>query len=258
MEKQLSSTEYQKEYFNLKKIYDSGQVLLGWNELDEGVYSITSGRKKCFVYNTDEVVQIKCTEDDIGYWKHYFDLETDYKLMEESYLDDMYLQEALVYGRGIRILNQDLWETMVSFIVSQNNNIPRISKSLRAIQGEREFFPTADEMYEERERLKSCGLGYREVYLIRLLEELKSGSRNLCFGRQTEDVYKELTSIYGIGPKVANCILLFGLHHMDCCPVDTWMKKVFSNHYDGRVPEWSKDKNAGYFQQVTFFYERNR
>ncbi len=258
MEGKLSSTKFQKEYFDLKKIHNSGQVLLGWSELGEGEYSITSGRKKCYAREVASHVEINCPEEEVGYWKHYFDLETDYKIMEESYSDDTYLHEALAYGRGIRILNQDLWETMVSFIVSQNNNIPRISKSLKEIQGERDFFPTAEEMYEEREKLKNCGLGYRDAYLIKLLEELKIGSRSLCFDKQTEDAYKELISVYGIGPKVANCILLFGLHHMNCCPVDTWMKKVFSNHYEGKVPEWTKDKNAGYYQQVTFFYERNQ
>ena len=244
-------------HLDLKKIHESGQVLMGWTLLEPGKYEIISGRNYLIAKQTDFGAEFECKEEEIDYWSHYFDLETDYEALESAYTSDEYLKEALEYGRGIRILNQDLWETMVSFIVSQNNNIPRINKSLNTIRGERKFFPVYTELYSERARLSECGLGYRDKYLVLLLEELFEGRRDLNFNNELSVAYKELLQIAGIGPKVANCILLFGMHHMNCCPVDTWMKKVFDNHYEGKMPAWAEDKNAGYYQQVTFYYERN-
>ena len=169
---------------------------------------------------------------------------------------DEYLLSALEYGRGIRMLRQDLWEALCSFIVSQNNNIPRITKSIVKIQNGRNRFPTPEELYADRERLSECGLGYRDEYLRRLSAELHEGKRCLTVSNNTEEAYKQLLDIHGVGPKVANCVLLFGLHRMERCPVDTWMRKVFENHYGGRQPAWTKSPYAGYYQQVTFFYER--
>lgn len=244
-------------HLDLKKIHESGQVLMGWTLLEDGKYEIISGKNSLIAKQTDFGAEFECAVEEFDYWSHYFDLETDYEAIEKAFPADEYLRDALEYGRGIRILNQDLWETMVSFIVSQNNNIPRINKSLNAIRGEKRFFPLHTELYDEREMLSSCGLGYRDKYLVSLLEELHEGKRKLSFDEEMSVAYKELLQITGIGPKVANCILLFGMHHMGCCPVDTWMRKVFENHYEGKMPEWASDKNAGYYQQVTFYYERN-
>lgn len=250
--------EIKCKHLDLKKIHESGQVLMGWTELLPGKYRIVSKDHVLVANQTSEGVVFDCPASDETYWEHYFDLETDYELIEKAFPADDYLAEALEYGRGIRILNQDMWETMISFIISQNNNIPRISKSLEVIRNGRIKFPEAEELYYERERLKECGLGYRDRYVVTLLEELHDCKRSLCFSENMEDAYRELTSICGIGTKVANCILLFGKHHMNCCPVDTWMRKVFNNHYSGETPDWVRDENAGYYQQVTFYYERNR
>lgn len=244
-------------HLDLKKIHESGQVLMGWSLLEPGKYKIVSGNHVLTATQRSDGAEFDCADEEMPYWEHYFDLETDYAKIEKAYPADDYLAQALEYGRGIRILNQDLWETLVSFIVSQNNNIPRITKSLNIIRNDREFFPTKEELYLERERLKDCGLGYRDRYLITLLEELNAETCKLEFSGDMKEAFKELTAICGIGAKVANCVLLFGMHHMDCCPVDTWMRKVFDNHYEGRMPEWVKDKNAGYYQQVTFFFERS-
>ncbi|MGN0166300.1 MAG: DNA-3-methyladenine glycosylase family protein [Lachnospiraceae bacterium] len=249
--------EIRCSHLDLKKIHESGQVLMGWNVTEPGKYRIVSGKHMLNATQTDYGALFECPAEDEVYWEHYFDLETDYGQIEKAFPADPYLNEALDYGRGIRILNQDLWETVISFIVSQNNNIPRITKSLNAIRNGRESFPDADELYEERARLSECGLGYRDRYLVTLLEELHDGNRKLDFDSDMKKAYGQLTDICGIGAKVANCILLFGMHHMDCCPVDTWMKKVFENHYDGQPPLWVNDPNAGYYQQVTFFYERS-
>ncbi len=244
-------------HLDLKKIHESGQVLLGWTRLDEGKYSIVSSNHKLTATQTEDGAVFECAPEEESYWEHYFDLETDYGEIEKAFPADDYLARALDYGRGIRILNQDLWETVISFIVSQNNNIPRITGSLERIKNGREFFPDSAELYLERERLSNCGLGYRDRYLINLLEELHEERRSLKFSDDMAAAYKELTDICGIGAKVANCILLFGMHRMECCPVDTWMKKIFEKRYGGEAPAWVKNENAGYYQQVTFYYERN-
>lgn len=244
------------KYCNLEKIADSGQVLYGWNKTEEG-YTVTSRDKICRAYYQGDSTIIDCQPLDDDYWAHYFDLETDYEEIEKSApVGDDFLKDALDFGRGIRILNQDLWETVISFIVSQNNNIPRIQNSLKKLKAEDKFFPDYIRLLEKRERIATAGLGYRDNYIIKLCEELAEKSRTLNFSGDLETAYKELTAITGIGPKVANCILLFGLHHMECCPVDTWVKKIFANHYEGKVPEWVKTPNAGYYQQVAFYYER--
>lgn len=244
-------------HLDLTKIYESGQVLMGWRLIEPGKYSITSSAHRVTATQTVSGVTLDCDSTEEEYWEHYFDLETDYGEIEKAFPTDVYLAQALEYGRGIRILKQDLWETIISFLVSQNNNIPRITKSLENIRNGREFFPDAERLYNERERLKACGLGYRDQYLVKLLEDLHNESRRLEFSSDMGQAYAELTDIYGIGAKVANCILLFGMHHMNCCPVDTWMKKIFEKYYDGALPEWAENNNAGYYQQVTFYYERN-
>ena len=252
---------YDSQYFDPEKICESGQVLLGWTKLSEDTYEVVSAGKRAEVTKT----LISCPDCDNDFWSEYFDLACDYEKIEAlAPKNDKFLKKALEHGRGIRILRQNLWETLVSFIVSQNNNIPRITKTLNIIQKKAmektgcRCFPNPEELYEIREDLGDCGLGYRDAYLKKLSEELHSGIRELKFDSDTEKAYKELLSVTGIGPKVANCVLLFGLHRMERCPVDTWMKQVFANHYDGKEPAWTKSPYAGYYQQVAFFYERGK
>ena len=247
---------FEKEYFSLKKICDSGQVLLGWEEREDGSYYVTSLDKTAHCFETEDGVVIDCPASEDSFWANYFDLSTDYAEIEKQAVGDEYLKEALAYGRGIRILRQNIWEALFSFIISQNNNIPRITGSIRRIKDGSRVLPGPEEMYPVRERLRDCGLGYRDEYLIRLLEELHEGSRTLVFSEDTEKASAELKSIHGVGPKVADCVLLFGLHRMERCPVDTWMKKIFAAHYGGKKPGWTESPWAGYYQQVTFFYER--
>lgn len=246
-------------YCNLEKIADSGQVLYGWEKNPDGSYTITSRDKRARAYYQGDKVVIDCSPEDEAYFSHYFDLETDYKAIEKGVLKkDKFLSQALEYGRGIRILNQDLWETVVSFIVSQNNNIPRIQGSLKKLKADDDFFPDHMRLLENKDRIYNAGLGYRDNYLIKISEELAAGVRELSFSDDLETAYKELISITGIGPKVANCILLFGLHHMECCPVDTWIKKIFEKYYNGQPASWAKNKYAGFYQQLAFYYERSR
>lgn len=257
------------KYFDPEKIYLSGQVLLGWKRRPEGGFLVRSLDKNATVMRITEGpeenigrILISCPDSDNPFWSNYFDLQTDYAALEKKALkpggEDDFLSAALEYGRGIRMLRQNTWEALCSFIVSQNNNIPRITKSIEKIEEGLGHFPDPEELYERRGGLADCGLGYRDEYLKLLAEDIHDGRRSLDFPDDTDKAYAQLTDIRGVGPKVANCVLLFGLHRMERCPVDTWMKKVFENHYGGKAPDWTKSEYAGYYQQVTFFYERNR
>lgn len=271
--------EFDSEFFNLNQIADSGQCFR-WqeifcdNESKKYHYQVPVKDRLLNIFQDDKKIKIDCTESEFeSFWKNYFDFNTDYKKITSLIVDDEYLQCAIKYGYGIRILNQDLWEMIISFIISQNNNIPRIKKSIEGlckifsktqITSELKSFPTAQEIisFGDKntilEKLKSVGLGYRDeyIYLICLytienptwIDELK----NMTY----KDAFEKLISFKGIGKKVANCICLFGLHLINACPVDTWIQKIIDERYDGKIPSWMKSEVAGIYQQYAFYYER--
>lgn len=170
--------------------------------------------------------------------------------------NDDFLKAAYEFGGGIRILRQDLWEVIISFIISQNNNIPRIRKSIERLCDENNGkFPEWYDLINID--LADKGLGYRDEYI-----------RNAYYARATtftddnlESGYAnakaQLMKIKGIGEKVANCILLFGLHYLDAFPVDVHIKRILDREYNGKIPEWAESKYAGLFQQYIFYYELN-
>ena len=178
--------EFDSEFFNLNQIADSGQCFR-WqeifcdNESKKYHYQVPVKNKLLNIFQDDKKIKIDCTESEFeSFWKNYFDFNTDYKKITSLIVDDEYLQRAIKYGYGIRILNQDLWEMIISFIISQNNNIPRIKKSIEGlckifsktqITSELKSFPTAQEIIsfgdknKILEKLKSVGLGYRDEYI---------------------------------------------------------------------------------------------
>lgn len=193
------------------------------------------------------------SEADSDLVNDYFDADTDYRsIIREIPQDDLYLRDAAEQYSGIRILRQDLWEMIISFIISQNNNIPRIKKSIEKICNETGGkFPTFNDIQDMD--LSDKGLGYRDKYI-----------KDACNFYSNWDWFEEklpsrnnLLEIYGVGNKVADCICLFGLHQLDSCPIDTWMKKIINTRYSGIQPKWMKSKYVGIFQQYVFAYERS-
>ena len=173
--------------------------------------------------------------------------------------------EAVLEAAGVQILTQDLWETLVSFVISQNNNIPRIKKLVAALCkqfGERrqlaghEFytFPTWERLAGQD--LSSLGLGYRDKYVEQLAQNVTDGRIDLheLTGMETEQARTYLKSIHGVGNKVADCVLLFGLHRVEAFPVDTWIRQVIDEHYGGKFPVEHYDGHAGIIQQFIFYY----
>lgn len=220
-------------------------------------------------------VEFDCTQNEFEeIWKRYFDLDTNY----QYYIDhidpkDAYLTAAAAAGTGIRILRQEPWEMLISFTISQNNNIPRIKRSIEmlcSIYGKGHItedgqlwyeFPEPEEL-AKAEHLKGLGLGYRDKYIQQMAENVAAGEIDLQLLADKEmsdgEIESYLKSIYGIGPKVANCIMLFGYHRIDSVPKDTWINKIIKEHYNGKFPVEKYTGFAGVIQQYIFNYAANK
>lgn len=252
---------------DLTHIFECGQVFR-WRPF-EGGYRGAAGDKAASVSYNDSVLSIEATGGGEDFWRHYFDLETDYgRIKDELSKNEPLIRSATDYGYGIRILNQDLFETMISFIISQNNNIPRIRKNIEALcdrYGERindDFaaFPSPSALADADESdIAALKLGYRSRYIIESSKQyIEEGPP------KTRD---ELLRFCGIGPKVADCIMLFGLHKVAAFPIDTWVKHIMSDMYgfeekDTKGMRIFADERfgelAGYAQQYLFYYYRDR
>lgn len=216
---------------------------------------------------------IEATGGDESFWRRYFDLDTDYSAIKQTLItNDPAIGPAAEYGHGIRILNQDLFETIISFIISQNNNIPRIRKNIESIcakYGEHigEFFgrewytfPTPEALAAaDVDDLTALRLGYRAPYIKATAQAFLEGECPSC----REDVL----AYHGVGPKVANCIMLFGLHDTEAFPIDTWVRHIMNDMYgfDEKdlkgMQRFAADKFgelAGYAQQYLFYYYRDK
>jgi N-glycosylase/DNA lyase len=209
----------------------------------------------------------------------YFDLSRDYKAIASSFLTEENLEKAIDYGSGMRILRQDPWETLISFIISQNNNIARIKGIVSRLSAKygtsTEYdgavfylFPTAQQLKNVTEAdYKSLGLGYRAGYLEKTVKDMLENKIDLNALKNVDYfIAKEmLLKLHGVGPKVADCILLFGLNHLEAFPVDTWIKKVMESLYLKRsatnkeiwcFAQKAFGEYAGIAQQYLFYYAR--
>lgn len=242
--------------FDLDQIYASGQVFR-WGKDDYiGGYWLYCFSKETIVSQTDE--QIIISRNNIVYEiDDYFDLDTDYSKIESEvyHTHDKYLIKCYEHSKGIRILRQDLWETLITFIISQNNNIPRIKKSVKALCNG-SHFPTPEELMEMD--LSDKGLGYRDKYIKDACKHFVNPRYvELLHSKDHEIARDALKDICGVGDKVADCVRLFGLHHLEAFPIDTHIKQVIDREYGGKMPDWVQSKYAGVFQQYIFYYETN-
>ncbi len=255
------------EYFSVFQTLTCGQVFR-YKQIGEEEYQIISRDKICYLSQNGDNVTLK--SEHLDYFKRYFDLDRDYGSIVKTLGKFGELQDCLQYGKGIRILRQDFYETVISFIISANNNIKRIQKIIETLcenAGDKMngfyAFPTAKQLQKfSVQDFKDMGLGYRAEYLYetcRIIDEVADDIQS----SNTESALKKLLEIKGIGPKVANCILLFGMARTDSYPVDTWIfkanktaeldteKKVF-DYYTKRYGEY-----AGFAQQYIFYHARN-
>ena len=262
--------EYDSEYFNVRDTLECGQIFR-YKHLDGSKYAVYSQDKYAELETVDNKVIVRTLNKD--YFWHFFDLDTDYesKVKRISSISPL-MKEAAEFGKGIRILNQDLTEMIFSFIISANNNIKRIQLIIDrlcvALGHGTDYgyaFPTVHDMAAQTvEFYTGLGAGYRDKYLLETAKMLLSYDLNKLNELDSEAARKELLKFMGIGPKVADCILLFGLRRGDVFPVDTWLKKVYHNYFE----EGHRDNeisayfcglfgdDAGLCQQYLFYFQR--
>lgn len=245
------------------------------------------------------LISFTCLEKDLDFWFEYFDLHTDYPAILHSICpDDAYLTAAGQSGSGIRILKQDLWEMIITFIISQQKTIPAIRQAIEALS--RQYgspivipegtadsdsaifyaFPSPKQLLSASvEDLLGLKLGYRAKYIEKITQDVCANRLDLEYLKTLDyhDAMSYLKQFYGIGEKVANCICLFGLHHIDAFPVDTWIQKILMEQYYPKHPRRYKKlpKSSlwetiigdhfgcykgvrGVMQQYIFYYERER
>lgn len=262
------------ENCDLDQIAESGQCFR-WQKTGDHSYRIPAFSRVVEVVQEENRFTFSCGEEEFcDIWRGYFDLDTDYaELISAIEMEDEFLYRAAASGSGLRILRQELWEVILSFVISQNNNIPRIKKSIEMLcsrygQAEHsgaEICSVPDYIHirsAKREELadKSLGLGYRHEYIWEICGYLDS---NPSFLRELqekdyEDAMWLLMERKGIGRKVASCICLYGLHCLDACPVDTWIKRIIEEDYQGKMPGWMTGRHAGVYQQYVFYYKRKQ
>jgi len=259
------------DHLDLKQIADSGQCFR-WELIekdDQGgmTYIIPSfGRKLVATQHGNEFI-FDCDENEWDeIWAEYFDMDTDYAAIEKLIAEcgDQHEKEAFAEGAGIRILRQETWEMIISFMISQNNNIPRIRNSIKEIcvrtgAGYGEAFPSVDEMDKEMFLDKTLGLGYRNTYIMEMIDFIRENP-NWIDDLKTmsyDEAFEELVKRKGIGKKVASCICLFGLHHVEAFPIDTHVKQLLEKYYPDGFDFEKYEGVAGIIQQYLFYYELN-
>lgn len=268
--------------FNLDNTFNNGQCFR-WNKGQDGWYEgVAYNRVIRIKQENDTFYFYNTTEEEINtIWYNYFDLGRDYAKLQHELMLDQYMRTAIKYSNGMHILQQDPWETLISFIISQNNNIKRIKGIIEKIcvrygrpiqQDGKTFytFPTASELMAATEDdLMACGAGYRAAYICKTTEKIIK--ENIDLNAVKEMPYQKakdyLMQFCGVGPKVADCVLLFGYGFYHAFPVDTWVKKTMQTLYldsgasNEKIMSYAENyfgSFAGIAQQYLFFAAREK
>lgn len=260
-----------KEDFNCQHILECGQIF-AYKKLGED-YEVLSLDKKATIKPTDEGYEI--WTKDVEYFENFFDLKTDYSEIKKELFKHPIMQKPIEFGYGIRILKQDLFEVLISFIVSANNNIKRIQLILNKLRerlgenmGDFNAFPTREALLKVDEQFfTEIGAGYRAKYLYKVLRQVDEKTLLQWQDLDTLKLRKKLIELAGVGPKVADCVLLFGYGRGDVFPVDTWINQMYNKFYNkDKTVDREKIREAltqefgamsGYAQQYLFYYMRS-
>lgn len=254
-------------YFDVGQTLNCGQVFR-YKE-NGGGYDVFALDHRAVIEEKKDRYIFDC--DNAEFFKTYFDFDTDYGFIQSKVSDKGLLSSAIEFGRGIHILRQDPMETVFSFLISQNNHIPRIKGIIERMcaglgedMGGYHAFPTLGALANAGEKYyASIGAGYRASYLDRTAKRLLTTDISAFSELSTADLRSALMALHGVGRKVADCILLFGFNRFDVFPVDTWIKKVFEEEYPGVPAEKLSallveryGEYAGFVQQWLFYYKR--
>jgi len=268
--------------FDLVKTFECGQCFR-WNvdkrsssvdnkDNDITYVGVAHGHVLKIHQNKNSIVLSCSIKDFESIWHDYFDLDRDYAKIRSRLCIDDYMRKATSYGKGIRMLRQDKWEALCSFIISQNNNIPRIKSiidklcssfgdSIMFENNQYYTFPSAKQLATLSSKdLSPLRCGYRADYIIRAAKSVANREINLnkVAKKKQEDSRRELKKLHGVGDKVADCVMLFGLHMLDAFPLDVWMKRAVSEHYGSDFDPSIFSPFSGIAQQYIFHYIRNK
>lgn len=273
--------------FELRDIFECGQCFR-WNKQEDGSYTgVFKNNVLNVKKNKDEIIFEGICENEIQQTvENYFDLNRNYeKIKEQLSKIDQNMKMSIEYGNGIRILNQDLWETIISFIISANNNIPRIKGIIERLsekygdeikyKGNKYYtFPTPEQLKNVTvEEYRKLGLGFRDIRLYettKMILNKQVDIENMKNNPNTIEVREELLKLSGVGPKVADCILLFSdLKRFEVFPIDVWVRRVMNDLYIKNEDETKVNKKeleklahekfgnlAGIAQQYLFYWKR--
>ena len=249
--------------FDLDETLDCGQAFR-FEKQDDGSYK---GFAKDKFLHISKIKNGYLIEGDGSkeFWLDYFDYKTDYNKLKKSYSKDKTLKSACAYAGGIRLLKQDAFESLISFIISQNNNIPRIKGIISRLCenfGKKTkngyAFPTVKDLSGvSEEDLSVLRAGFRTKYIVDAVKKVESKEIDLekVSKMPLDEARQSLMSIKGVGPKVAECVLLYGMHKTEAFPIDVWVKRVLNTYYPKGFPKEYKD-TAGIAQQYLFHYVR--
>ena len=270
------------EDFEPKHVFECGQCFR-WLREDDGSYTGVVHGKVINVKKENDLIIFDNTnkEDFENIWFDYFDLGRNYgEIKNQLKVMDEYLEKATEFGKGIRILQQDGWEMLISFIISANNRIPMIQRAINNLserygkfideyRGKKYYaFPTPEELSKVSvEDIRACQTGFRDKYIKSVVDYVNENNEDVLSYRKldTSECIKELVKFNGVGPKVADCIALFGMQKYDTFPVDVWVKRVMEEFYveDNlslpKIRKFALDKFgdlAGFAQQYLFYYAR--
>lgn len=269
--------------FHPDHTFDNGQCFR-WNREPDGSYTgVALGRVANIEYKGETLIMNNVPPGDYrAVWKDYLDLDRDYRAIKRMFSEkDPSMRNAVEYGGGMRILRQDKWETLISFILSQNNNIARIKKCVEGLctahgrplgtyRGRMYYaFPTPAVLAKlNPEELDVCRLGYRAKYIVETAKQVAEDGGKTLYSMDrasAKEAYEYLLSLSGVGPKVANCIMLFSMGKYESFPLDVWIKRVMHQVYDieeGNVRKMQEYAAAhfgeygGVAQQYLFYYAR--
>ena len=258
--------------FDLAKTANCGQCFRA-KEIEDGIFRFITKASVIYIRKIEaNIFDVSCDADEwTNIWENYFDLATNYQKIRSdiSKLND-YLKKAAQLGEGIRILKQDPFETLISFIISQRKSIPSIKTSVERIAAKYgkpvtteyetvNLFPTFDEVKAALPiDLSGCGLAYRAEYIKDAIDKLNEGVIDLeaLWYKGDDELVGDLKQIRGVGDKVANCVALFAYHRVDRVPIDVWIARAINDDFNGHNFFADIEENAGIAQQYVFYAKK--
>lgn len=255
--------------------FDCGQCFR-WTKQDDGSYIGVANNQVVRISSCGEDVQIKgCSQEDYeNFWKRYLDADRDYAGIKKEININSTMEKAIAYGSGIRILRQDFFEALVSFIISQRSSIPKIKSCVEKLcslygdeitfEGKSYYtFPSPEVIANlSEEELRKLGVGYRAPYILKAAKAVKEGdiSGDMLENLDTQSAREKLLLLHGVGDKVCDCVLLFSLGKYDLFPSDVWIKRVMEEEFSTKDAKKSGESRfgiySGFAQQYLFYWRK--